>query len=311
MNDNITPVEFPAVAGRLRVPSAATWGVLLLLLGAGSTRADDAEIGKLLKDKGVEVTESKSVVTAVTVRDGSKLTDADFAQIGRLVHLRTLDVNNGLNDARLALLQGLVALEYLQTNVADITDDGAKSLARLKSLRTLKFFHPGKSFSGAGLAHLAELPNLKQLTVAGSLAFNDDGMAAVAKLTGLQEFRTWHAGSTQEGVKKLKALTNLKSLYLGQRLTYKLPACPTDETVAILAEMKSLESLQLEEARLTFAALQSLKQLPALKKLTLGGIDMPKTDVERLRKELPGVKIEWTEPNETYMKRIRALFGGG
>src|SRR6185437_7054112 len=101
-----------------------------------------------------------------------------------------------------------------------------------------------------------------------------DGLAAVAKLTGLKEFRTWHAGGTDEGVKKLKALTNLKSLFLGQRLTYKQPACPTDKTIGILVEMKSLESLQLDEARLTFAALRQLKQLPALKKLTLGGIDI-------------------------------------
>ena len=74
--------------------------------------------------------------------------------------------------------------------------------------------------------------------------------------------------------------------------------------------MKSLESLQLDEARLTFAALKQLKQLPALKKLKLGGIDIPKEEIDRLRQELPQVKIEWTEPNEAYQRRIRALFGG-
>ena len=288
-------------------------GCVLLLCAFCSwpARADEAEIGKLLKEKGAEVVASKGVVTAVTVQDGSKLTDEDFRQLGRLTHIKTLSVSNGLNDERLSLLTTLLELEYLQTNLAQVTDDGIKPLARLKNLRNLKFFHPGKSFSGAGLAHLAELPNLTQLTVAGSLAFNDDGMAAVAKLTRLQEFRTWHAGPTQEGVKKLTALKNLKSLYLGQRLTYKPPACPTDETIAVLVELKSLESIQLDETRLSFAALQQLKQLPALKKLTLGGIDMPREDVERLKKELPQVKIEWTEPNEVYQKRIRALFGGG
>lgn len=293
------------IAHRAFVP-----GLLLLVVSSYSVRADDAEIGKLLKEKGVTLTEVKSVVTAVAVRDGGKLTDADFIQIGRLVHLKSLDLNNCLNDERLARLTDLAELEYLQTNLAQITDDGIKPLARLKNLRNLKFFHPGPSFTGAGLAHLAELPHLQQLTVAGSLAFNDEGMAAVAKLTRLQEFRSWHAGWTQEGVKKLKALPELRSLNLGQRLTYKPPACPTDETIGILAELKSLEALQLSEARLTFAALQQLKQLPALKKLTLEGIDVSNADVERLRKELPQVKIEWTEPNETYQKRIRSLFGG-
>jgi hypothetical protein len=283
--------------------------LLLFALASCPVQADDAEIVKLLKEKGVMVTESKGTVTAVTVSDGAKLTDADFKQLAQLVHLKTLDLNNCLNNERLALLTNLAELENLQTNVAQVTDEGLKPLAQLKSLRNVKFFHPGKSFSGAGLAYLADLPRLQQLTVAGSFEFNDEGMAAVARLTNLQEFRTWHVGVTQEGVKKLKELKNLKSLNLGQRLTYKPPACPTDETLAIVAELKSLEMLQLGEARLTLTALQQLKQLPALKKLTLDGIDIPKADVEHLRKDLPAVKIDWTEPNEAYKKRIQALFG--
>jgi len=271
-------------------------------------RADDAEISKILQDKGAKVTEVKGVVTGIALSDTSKLADADFKQLGKLTQLKTLDLNGGLTDERLALLTGLTDLEYLQTNLAQISDKGLKPLGQLKSLKTLKFFHPGKEFTGSGLAHLVDMPNLERLTVAGSLSFNDDGMAAVGKLTRLQEFRMWHAGPTQEGIKHLKELKNLKSLYLGQRLTYKLPACPTDETIPILVELKSLESLQLEEARLSYKALAQLKQLPNLKKLTLGGIDIPKDDVDQLRKELPQTKIDWTEPNETYQKRIKALF---
>jgi hypothetical protein len=214
-----------------------------------------------------------------------------------------------LNDKQLPFLADLPKLEYLQTNVADLSDEGLKPLSRLKSLKTLKFFHPPKQFTGTGLAHLADLPNLQSLTVAGSFAFGDDGMAAVARLSELREFRTWHVGATDEGVKKLKDLKNLKTLYLGQRLTDKPPACPRDETIPILAELKSLESLQLDEARLSLTALKQFKELPALKKLTLGGIDLPKEDLEALKRELPQVKVEWTEPTEAYQKRIRALFG--
>ena len=285
--------------------------LVVIALSAVPAGADDAEIAKVLKDKGAEATESDGVVTGLTVKDGSKLADDDFHQLTRLSRLKTLDLSNGLNDERISQLIALEGLEYLQTNLAQVTDDGLKPLAKLKNLKTLKLFHPDKSFSGVGLAHLADMPNLRSMTVAGSLAFGDHGMAAVAQLTGLTEFRSWHAGWTQEGVKKLQALKNLKSLYLGQRLTYDPPACPTDETVGVLAEMKSLESLQLDEARLTFASLQRLKQLPALKKLTLGGVDIPKEDVERLKQELPQVKVEWTEPTEVQQKRIRALFGGG
>lgn len=281
----------------------------LVPLLSGSANANDPEIARLLKAKGVEVKEAKGSITAITVPDGSQLTDDEFRQMTRLSHLKMLSLSKGLNDERLAQLTGLVELEYLQTNLAQVSDEGIKPLAQLKQLKTVKFFHPGKSFSGAGLAHLAELPKLQSLTVAGSLAFNDDGIAAVAKLTGLKEFRTWHAGGTDAGIKKLKSLKNLKSFYVGQRLAYKPPACPTDKTIGILVEMKSLESLQLDEARLTFTALHRLKQLPALKKLTLGGIDITREEVQRLRRELPQVKIEWTEPNAAYRKRIQAIFG--
>jgi hypothetical protein len=133
-------------------------------------------------------------------------------------------------------------------------------------------------------------------------------MAAVAKLTHLKSFRTWHAGQTDVGMKNLQELKNLKSVNLGQRLTYKPPACPTDETLAVLAEMKSLESIDLGEARFTLTALGKLKQLPALKRLTLAGVDIPEKDVDLLRKELPKVEVKWTKPDEGGLKRIRAVY---
>lgn len=278
--------------------------LLLLLLGF----ADDAENVRLLKEKGVKITEAKGVATGAEVGDCTAWTEEDFKRLGQLSQLRTLSVGAGLGDASLPLLAGLVELESLQTNLAKITDDGVKGLAALKKLKVLKFFHPCKEFSGTGLAALAEMPALERLTVAGSLAFGDEGMAAVAKLTRLKEFRTWHAGQTIEGVKHLKALPNLQQLTLGQRLAYKPPTTLADDTLAVLAELKSLESLQLEEARLKKDALLRLKDLPALKKLILEGIEIAEADVASLRGELPKVEIKWTAPNETYLKRIRALF---
>jgi len=280
-------------------------GFLLVMLNP----TDDAEIAAHLRELGAKVTEAKGVVTSVDAADCSKWTEADFKQLGQLGHLKNLSMSAGLSDATLPLLAGLAELETLQTNLATVSDEGVQGFAAMKNLRTLKFFHPGKSFTGAGLAKLAELPRLSSLTVAGSLAFGDEGLAAVATLPHLQEFRTWHAGSTLEGMKKLSALKELKSLTLGQRLAYSPPTSLSDETIAVLVGMKSLETLQLEEARLKLDALVQLKQLPELKKLTLEGIDLAEADVDRLRAELPKVELKWTTPNETYLKRIRALFG--
>lgn len=284
------------------------FGILVLALTSHPADAAEADIIKMLKEKGGEVVEIKGVATSVTLTDGSKLTDAEFRQIGQLKQLKNLTLSKCLNDQTLAFLTGLAELETLQTNLMEVSDDGIKQFAQLKKLRNLKFFHPGKTFTGSGLAALTEMPNLEALTIAGSFAFGDDGMAAISKLTQLKSLRIWHVGQTDEGVIKLRSLKNLKSLTLGQRLTYKPPANPSNETLAILAELKSLETLQLEEARLTLSGLENLKRLPELKTLTLNGIDMPEADVERLQKDLPKVAVKWTRPNETYMKRIRALF---
>ena len=277
---------------------------LVLFLQSG-----DADAAKALSALGAKVTEAKGVVVSVDVTDSSKWTEDEFRKLGGLAHLKTLSMGPGLTDATLPLLAGLAELETFQTNLAELSDDGVKGFLALKKLRTLKFFHPAKTFTGAGLSRLADLPELSSLTVAGSLAFGDEGMAAVAKLPHLKEFRTWHAGSTLEGMKKIAALKDLKSLTLGQRLAYAPPTSLSDETIPVLLEMKSLETLQLSEARLKPDVLLELKQLPGLKKLTLEGIDLPAADAERLKTGLPNVDVKWTAPNETYLKRIRALFG--
>jgi hypothetical protein len=280
--------------------------ILLALLLAF---ADDEAAAQALRDKGAKVVVAKGAVTSVDVADVSSWTEADFRRLTTLAGLKNLSVGKGLNDAMLAILAGIPELDTLQTNEAGITDDGVQALARMTKLKVLKFFHPGKGFTGSGLSKLGGMPNLGSLTVAGSVAFADEGMAAVGRLTNLKEFRTWHAGQTIEGVKHLRELHNLKSLTLGQRLSYDPPTSLSNETLAILSELKSLESLRLEEARLNFDALVQLKQLPALKTLQLEGIEMPAADVERLKKELPGAAVQWTKPNDAYLKRIQKLFG--
>jgi len=279
-----------------------------LLLG-GSAIADDSEVAKALKEGGATVVLTKGVVTRLEVGDCSKWTEEDFRRVGGLAGLKDLSMGAGLSDATMPLLCGLPELEVLQSNQSQVTDEGMKALCGLKKLKTLKLFHPGKSFTGAGLQHLTELPALERLTVAGSLSFGDEGMAAVGKLVHLKEFRTWHAGHTLEGVRSLKELKQLQSLTLGQRLAYKPPTSLSDEALPVLAELTSLQSLRLEEARLKGESLIQLKKLTGLKSLTLEGIDVAEADVEHLRKELPGVDLKWTKPNETYQKRIQALFG--
>ena len=93
--------------GPARLPmTRPSIALVVIAFASGSVGADDAEIGMLLKAKGVEVTESKGIVTGLTVQDGSKLTDDDFRQITQLSHMKMLSLSNGLDDGRLGGRRG-------------------------------------------------------------------------------------------------------------------------------------------------------------------------------------------------------------
>ncbi len=282
--------------------------VLSSFLLAAPLFAGDAEILAALKSKGGQTAETKGVVTGLSFADCSQLTAADYAQIGQLTGVKELGFAKGFNDAGLKAIGAAAGVEKLSTNGMDVSDDGFAALAAWKNLGVIAIFHPGAKFTGKGLAALATLPKLVNLTVAGSTAFGDDGMAAVATLTGLTGFRTWHSGVTTEGVKKMVTLKNLKSLNLGQRLSNTPPVTLSDAALPVLAELPQLEDLTLGEARLTLPALSQLKKLTHLKRLTLTGIDVPESDITTLKQELPKTDVKWTAPDANAKKRIDALF---
>ncbi len=289
----------------MKLPAAF---LLSAFLAAASLHGGDTEILVALKSKGAEITETKGVATAVSFKDCSKLTPEDYAQAGKLAHVTQLGFGTGFNDAGLKALGAPAGVETLGTNGMDVSDEGVRALAAWKGLKSIAFFHPGKRLTGTGLAALAALPHFEKLTVAGSLAFADDGMAAVATITQLKGFRTWHSGVTTEGVKKLATLKNLTSIYVGQRLSYTPPVTLSDDVLPVLAELPILEDITLGEARLTLSALSQLKNLTHLKRLTLDNIDLSESDVAALKQQLPKTDVRWTPPSEQGKKRIGALF---
>lgn len=299
-----------------QVSRRAVLCAVVLARFVSSATADDMKVAASLRELGGQVTEAGGAVTKVSFRDCSKLGEAEFKAIGQLKSLKSLTLYGsckGLTDETLAHLAGLTALEELGTDGIQVTDAGLKHLAALPNLRSASFFHiafPDKGFTGAGFAVFKSLPKLERLTVAGT-PFNDKGMAAIAELTQLKEFRTWHTFQTQAGNEHLLKLTGLRSLMLGQRLR-QYGGKPNglsidDSTLATLAKLKSLESLGLDEVRLTHAGLVQLKALPNLKKLSLQRADIPEADIVKLRADLPGLTIEWKPLTEDERKKLEGM----
>ena len=290
--------------------------LLALLAIAHPATADDAALATKLRALGAQVTEAAGTVTKVSFKDCSKLGDPEFRDLGQLKSLKALTLYgkcNGLTDQTLPLLAGLGALEELGTDGIQVTDAGLAALTTLTNLRSASFFHiafPDRGFTGAGFAAFKVLPKLERLTVAGT-PFNDRGMAAIGQLTQLKEFSTWHTFQTQAGNEQLLPLKNLRALKLGQRLR-RYDGKPNllsldDTTLAIVAKLTSLETLSLDEVRLTHAGLSALKALPALKKLALLRTDISEADLAKLRADLPNVTIDWKPLTDTERKALEGF----
>lgn len=266
----------------------------LLLLVAGLHAADVTALEKM----GAKVTQTGGVVTQVQVKCDA-FTEADFRTLGSFTTIKDLTISGKtITDDTFALLTGLTELERLSTDGIQLTDDGYKHFAAFQKLKTLAFFHPAfrsEKFTGSGLAQLKALPNLERLTFAGTTT-GDAAMEAIGQLPQLKEFRTWHTAQTQAGNAPLTKLTKLTALRLGQRLPSwgkDSPASFDESTMATVAQIKSLETLELTEARLTAAILPHLKALPNLKKLKIETVDIAPADVEAIKAALPNVVVDF------------------
>jgi hypothetical protein len=280
-----------------------------VLVCAPTGRAADTSIVEELTAKGATLTDSHGTITGFDLADLSKWSESDFGKIAELKGLQKLSFGKGLSDGELSRLTQLTEVTSFTTNGAELDDDGVRQLARFKKLQVLTFFHPGKGFTGIGLADLSALADLESLTVAGTSVFGNEGMASIARLSHLKSLRVFHCNADSQGVALLKDLDELHAVTLGQRLSYMTPTMVADDTIGLLLSFKSLESISLSEARISVAALVQLKQLPRLTRLTLDDIDLPEADVDKLRRELPGVQIRWTAPSAQAAKRIKSLFG--
>lgn len=283
----------------------------VLLLTAVSSFADNVEA---LKKLGAKVTETSGVVTQVQVKCDA-FTEADFKTLGSVTTIKDLTISGKtITDSTIALLTGLTELERLSSDGIQLTDAGYRHFAAFQKLKTLAFFHPAfrsKDFTGSGLIELKTLPKLESLTFAGSTA-GDAALAAIGQLSQLKGFRTWHTAQTQAGNAHLVKLP-LTSLRMGQRLPEwgkDSPASFDESTMEVIAQIKTLESLELTEARLSAKIIPQLKSLPKLTKLKIETVDISEADVEAIKAALPNCKVDFkpmtdSENESLLVKKLR------
>ncbi|MBI1763368.1 MAG: hypothetical protein HYR56_18240 [Acidobacteria bacterium] len=105
------------------------------------------------------------------------VTDAGFRHVGRCEQLENLWCMycHDTGDAATEHLTGLSKLKTYYAGKTKITDRSLELLGRMHSLETLEFWECG-GISNAGLAYLASMPHLREITVGGSPNVTRAGM---------------------------------------------------------------------------------------------------------------------------------------
>ena len=274
--------------------SASFWLLSLGLVAAPTTPAPvpvaleplKAKIGNTYSWKGV----------TLSFRAETTITEDQFKAIEGLgLRLISTGGKGVTNDAlgRLAKLDP----EGLSLDGTALTDDGFQNLAAMKSLRWLSVGHTLNAkdgFTGVGFAQLKSLSSLERVSFGGS-GSREAAFTAIGELTQLKEFSSWHTQYGDPAHPYLLKLKNLEALRLGNSLKRydgkPRQLCLTDATIATIAQVTSLKSLNLMQAKLSLPALLSLKNLPQLATLRLDDIDLSAADYEKLRAALPRVKL--------------------
>jgi hypothetical protein len=275
--------------------------------------ADDAELVRPLEAKGIKVKKSPAgVVTEISMGGLKGIIIEDYKLIGQCRNLVALNLSAEdlrFNDEAASMLSGLDRLERFFSNGAQLTDEGFKSLEAWKNLKQIGFDHWFRTVKdkpiGAGLSHLATLPNLESIRLGGCM-IGIEAMEAIATIQTLRKLDVFHTFYVNdEALLPLQKLPDLRVLIAGPQFQPRL----TDAALRNLSGVKSLEEISLTETWLTYeGGFKHLAALPHLKKLSIPKVIASEADIARLKTELPNLLVEWTQPDEATIEKTKATF---
>jgi beta-lactamase regulating signal transducer with metallopeptidase domain/protocatechuate 3,4-dioxygenase beta subunit len=163
-------------------------------------------------------------------------------------------------DAALRAVSAFPRLKRLFLHKGQASDDALRSVAQLKDLEELMIWEPTR-LTDAGMKHLAGLRKLRHLHVNDG-RLGDAALAVFGQLPRLERLSLQGNSFSDDGLKALAGLEQLKSLWIGMN---HQPI--TDAGVRYLSGLTSLEELDLQRAQVGdkgIAALKNLKQLRVL-----------------------------------------------
>ncbi|MCA9176655.1 MAG: protein kinase, partial [Planctomycetales bacterium] len=203
--------------------------------------------------------------------DGADITDADFARLAGLRHLQMIHLGNPENQrvegtgARHLADSPLISFGLFNSHVG-ITEEGAREIAELKSLRVLRFdYNPG--INPRTLKILCTLPQLHTLNIYGYRGA-EPLLPTVAACKQLRVLNVGASGITDAAAPDLAQLTHLEELMLETNHF-------SDAVMPALSKLTNLRRMTLSVGAITPAKiLQLSKTLPKCELRVHFGLDI-------------------------------------
>ncbi len=171
-------------------------------------------------------------------------------------------------------MKDVKALEILNLGVLEqITDAGLAQLANVPQLRDISLYHNTK-ITDAGLMPLKKLPSLRRLDVANSYV-TDGGLVHLKDIKTLEGLMLPSNRITDRGLHYLSELPHLRELQL-RRPSWGKAALDkdryTDEGLRALSLCTEMQDLAIDRLSVTDKGVTHLAKLTRLRKLSLPGI---------------------------------------
>ncbi len=201
---------------------------------------------------------------------GRNFTGKGFIHLRNLQSLRTVNLENDIENETLGHLAALPHLENLSLhNIRGISDRDMALLARSRSLRTLDI--AGTQVTPQGVKHLAEVKTLENLALPMS-SLTDEALVSVSRLTNLKVLQLqlpyyadptfYNRHYTENGLAELDKLEKLEELGISGLAV-------TDDSVKHITKHAQLKKLRITSSPLSNAGLKELTTLKSLEKLSL------------------------------------------
>ncbi len=238
-----------------------------------------AVYGSGFTDKGLVHVKDIPSLRILSFHEGmSRITDSGLAYIADIPNLEMLCLHGikDITDEGIEHLTKMRSLRKLEIGSSQVTDKGLAYLAQIKTIERLDLPQDQHGITDTGLAHLGTLPNLRHLAITrihfidpkmNKEYYTDKGLAELSKCRLLEELNIGSPGITDEGMRHVARLINLKKLMLF--------GCEnvTNEGLAQLTTLKSLKHLYITDSKITIGGLSHLNKIPALYKLDLFDIE--------------------------------------